>query len=83
MRYFVQLNELNICNGTQQSVKEVIGEKTVEVTENIETIPLDWYMFRKYENGQWSEELFKSETNTEPTLEDKINFLYYREKGLI
>lgn len=57
MIYLAELNEFNICIGTK-TVKGMINDgKHVEITEP----NFDFYVYRKYEDGVWSEEKFLPE----------------------
>ena len=54
MIYLAELNENNICIGVK-TVKSFIDDgKHVEIPAS----DFDYYSYRKYENGQWSEEKF-------------------------
>lgn len=52
---YVELNENNICIG----VKVVSGEINLSNHIPIETADFDYYVWRKYENGEWSEQKFE------------------------
>lgn len=49
-----ELNENNICKGVKQVLEMINDGHHVE----IENYDFDYYVYRKYENGQWSEEKF-------------------------
>lgn len=48
------LNENNICIGVQQTTSVIDDGKHVE----IESFDAEYYLYRKYENGQWSDEKY-------------------------
>jgi hypothetical protein len=52
------INENNICIGVQQALSMIDDGRHVE----IENYDFDYYVYRKYENGQWSEEKFLPES---------------------
>lgn len=57
MKHLAELNEFNICIGTK-TVKNMINDgRHVEIPEP----DFDYYVYRKYENGQWSDEKFLPE----------------------
>ncbi|GIO63586.1 hypothetical protein [Paenibacillus cineris] len=51
------LNDNNICIGVQQALGMIDDGKHVEIDTN----DFDYYVYRKYENGQWSEEKYVPE----------------------
>lgn len=53
MFFYAEINEQNICTG----VKAVPEEMHFDNHIPIESMDFD-YMWKKYENGQWSEEQF-------------------------
>lgn len=53
------LNENNVCVGVQQTTSVIDDGKHVE----IESFDAEYYLYRKYENGQWSEEKFLPEVS--------------------
>lgn len=57
MYYYAQLNENNICTGVSQLSGEVIQDKLI----SIENMSAD-YLWRKYENGQWSAEKYEPQS---------------------
>jgi len=68
-RHFALLNDENICFAILSSVKEPEQGNFVEV----ETNDLSVYEYRKYENGQWSEEkYFPPEPEPQPTIEELV-----------
>lgn len=63
MRYYAMIDDENKCVGTQQSDRDVLSNKVVEITHAVNIgIPLDDFLFRKYEGGAWSETKFDPET---------------------
>lgn len=54
MKCYAQLNENNICIGVSQLSGEVIQGNMIELP----SISMD-YMWKKYENNQWSTEKFE------------------------
>ncbi|NLD18510.1 MAG: hypothetical protein GX666_13180 [Tissierellia bacterium] len=54
MYFYAQLNEHNICTGVSQLSGEITANNMIPITEM--NVDLLW---RKYENGQWSEEKFE------------------------
>lgn len=55
--YYAQLNENNICIGVSQLSGEVDGINMISIS----SMDTD-YIWRKYENGQWSEEKFEPQS---------------------
>ena len=53
MIYYAQLNENNVCIGISSLSGEVNAPNMIQIPEYSED-----YLYRKYENGQWSEEKF-------------------------
>lgn len=54
MIYYAELNENNICIGVK-TVKDVIEDsRHIEIPQP----DFDYYVWRKYENEQWSEEKY-------------------------
>ena len=73
----VELNENNIAIGLKMVKSEINDHRHVRVDEMDEDI-----LWRKYENGQWSDEKFPTEDSEQGmTLGDKVNYLYYKEMG--
>lgn len=64
MFYYAQLNEENICI----SISGYGSEMDHEILIAIESENYD-YLWRKYENGEWSEEKFKPEPQPQPPSE--------------
>lgn len=62
LKYYATLNENNICIGTQSSSLEQ-PLNSVEITE--QEYKDNTYVYRKYENNQWSTEKFEP-TSTAP-----------------
>lgn len=62
MYCYAQLNENNICIG----ISQLSGEVQVENMVRIDTADTD-YLWRKYENGQWSAEKYEPETTASIT----------------
>ena len=56
---YAQLNENNICIG----VSQLLGENTSDNMILIEQVDSD-YLWRKYENDQWSVEKYESQSTT-------------------
>jgi hypothetical protein len=70
MNYYAQLNENNICIGISTLKTEMQADKLVKIPVYNED-----YMWRKYENGQWSDEKYlPSEPEPQPTIEEQILF---------
>lgn len=57
--YYAQLDENNICIGISMLKEEVNQPNMVKIPEYN-----DDYLYRKYENGFWSVEKIKPETNS-------------------
>lgn len=78
MKFYAQLNENNICTGVSQLSGEVSSDSMVEIE-----VVSDDYLWRKYENGQWSANKFEpspSPAALEPTnAEIKANQLVIME----
>ncbi|UZQ50613.1 hypothetical protein [Clostridium kluyveri] len=60
MKFYAQLNENNVCVGISQLNREVVKDNLIEISVFSED-----YMWKKYENGQWSTEKFEP-TSTAP-----------------
>jgi hypothetical protein len=54
MNIYAQLNENKICTGISELSGEVIQENMIEIPSFS-----DSYMWKKYENSQWSTEKFE------------------------
>lgn len=54
MKFYAQLNENSICIGISQLSGEVIQDDMIEISTND-----DSYMWKKYENGVWSDGTFE------------------------
>lgn len=54
MKFYAQLNENNICTGISQLSGEVNQSNMVEIPDFGSE-----YMWKKYQNNQWSEEKFE------------------------
>lgn len=69
--YYVIINNDNVCIGNQQSPGVISASNYIDVTEPVVQgiHALDWYMWRKYENGEWSSETYEPEP--EPVQEYK------------
>ncbi|MYX18869.1 hypothetical protein GTY77_02085 [Streptomyces sp. SID8380] len=52
--FLAQLNDNNICYGIMQTDSYINDGRHVE----IDRLDFDYYGYRKYENGQWSEEKY-------------------------
>lgn len=73
---YAQLNDENICIGISQLTGEVEVENMVQIEDFNED-----YLWRKYENGQWSEEKFYPpvpEPEPKPAIEDFLLDLDFR-----
>ena len=79
MRYYITLNEERICIGYQTSDREIIADNVIEVTGAVTagTVTPDWFLWRKYENGAWSQETYEPAPPPVPpvSLEDRIRVL--------
>lgn len=75
-----ELNLDNVCINVLQLKDVNFSDKYVEIDSFDEDL-----LFRKYENGQWSEEKFlpTEPEPQEPSTEDKINYIYYKQMGVI
>lgn len=62
MYFYAQLNENNICIGVSQLSGEVDAPNMVRIP----SFDPD-YIWRKYEDGQWTEEKFEPETTAPVT----------------
>jgi hypothetical protein len=69
MYNYAQLNDVNICIGVSRLKGQVEDEKAIGIPTYSED-----YIFRKYENGVWSEEKFLpvGETPGEDTIDTKL-----------
>lgn len=81
---YAQLNENAICIGVSMLANRVTDAHMIEIDNLAED-----FMWRKYKNGEWSEEKFLPAEAIDPqetngtTLEDKINYIYYKQMGVI
>lgn len=57
MKFYAQINENSICVGVSQLSGEVIADNMIE----IDSADTD-YLWRKYENGAWSNEKFEPQS---------------------
>lgn len=73
MKIYAQINEDKICIGVSQLSSEVIRGNMIEIPSSD-----DDYLWRKYENGNWSDEKFEPvpEPSDQPTTEEMINATY-------
>ncbi len=55
--FYAQLNENNICIGISQLSGEIIHDNMIPIIEFSE-----YYIWRKYENGEWGEEKYEPES---------------------
>lgn len=53
MFYYAQLNDDNVCIGVSSLSGEVDVDNMIRIDSNSED-----YFYRKYENGEWSEEKY-------------------------
>ena len=67
MYIYAQLNENNICIGVSQLSGEVDAPNMVSIPEFTED-----YIWRKYEDGEWSEEKFEPQTTAPLTEFEKL-----------
>ena len=67
MFIYAQLNENKICIG----ISSLSGEATADNMVKVDSFSED-FIWRKYENGQWSEEKFLPQPNINPTIEEQI-----------
>ena len=58
MIHLAELNQNNICIGVKTTKSYINDGKHVEIPEP----NFDYYVWRKYENGQWSTEKYEPET---------------------
>jgi len=58
MIHLAELNKNNICIGVKTVLHMIDDGKHVEIPEP----NFDYYVWRKYENGQWSTEKYEPET---------------------
>lgn len=58
MVYLAQLNENDVCIGIKQTIEMINDGKHVVIDSYN-----DDYMYRKYENGQWSTEKYIPDSN--------------------
>ena len=58
MIHLAELNQSNICIGVKTTKSYINDGKHVEIPEP----NFDYYVWRKYENGQWSTEKYEPET---------------------
>jgi len=58
MIHLAELNQNNICIGVKTTKSHINDGKHVEIPEP----NFDYYVWRKYENGQWSTEKYEPET---------------------
>ena len=58
MIHLVELNENNICIGVKTVLHMIDDGKHVEIPEP----NFDYYVWRKYENGEWSTEKYEPES---------------------
>lgn len=79
--YLAQIDENDLCVGLKQ-VNEFIDDGFhIEV----ESLNQD-YLYRIYKDGEWLKEKHfpeQEESEVVVSLEDKINYLYYKERGLL
>lgn len=59
------LNDDNICTGYKNVMKMINDGKHIEIDN-------EDYLFRKYENGRWSEEKFYPVVEPQTTLDEQI-----------
>ncbi|MBU5486457.1 hypothetical protein KQI86_19330 [Clostridium sp. MSJ-11] len=65
---YAQLNENNVCIGISQLSGKIEDSKVVEIA----TADFEYYIWRKYENGEWSTEKFEPETTSPLTEFEKL-----------
>lgn len=70
MFVYATLDDSSICDGISILSGEVIQDNMI----SIENDNLEYYIWRKYENGQWSEEKYEPETisSEEITLLERV-----------
>lgn len=84
MKYYAQLNENNICIGISMVKNEVNNSNMIEIENYNED-----YLFKKYENGQWSAEKYipqETQPNNETQLdriENTLDLLLLKQEGII
>lgn len=71
MIHLAELNENGICISVKTTKNMIDDGRHVE----IETPDFDYYVWRKYENGQWSQEKYPPETESAETIEEKLDRL--------
>lgn len=67
--YLAEINEENICIGVKQVNDYINDGKHIK----IDGLDRD-YLWRKYEDGDWSEEKYFPDVNEPPSLEEEILF---------
>lgn len=70
MFYYAQINESGICIGISSLNQEINNPEMIM----IESYNVD-YLWRKYENEQWSKEKYEPIVEKVPTTDEKINEL--------
>lgn len=68
MIHLAELNENGICISVKTTKNMIDDGRHVE----IETPDFDYYVWRKYENGQWSQEKYPPEPPLQETVEEKL-----------
>lgn len=57
MKCYAQINENNICIGISQLAGEVVQDNMIEIP----TVDMS-YLWKKHENGSWSNETYEPES---------------------
>lgn len=67
-----------------------VAETSAIYNQHLENPPINYILvqdtsmlWHKYENGIWSTESYEPIVTPQPTLEDKVNYLYYKSMGVI
>ena len=66
-KYYAELNESNICIAISQLSGAVEQSNMIEIPSADEH-----YRWRKYENGEWSEEKFLPQLEPQVTIDEQI-----------
>ncbi|GAB4073241.1 hypothetical protein GCM10028778_08000 [Barrientosiimonas marina] len=78
--FLAVLSDENVCEGVKQTKDFIDDGYHVEIDEMDDDL-----IGRKYKDGRWSDEKVEDDTeeDDEPSLEDKVNLLYYKSKGML
>lgn len=78
MYFLAELNDVNICISIK-ATKDIIDNKKHVIIESMNN-DLLW---RKYEDGKWSDEKHLPAPELQLSIEDKINYIYYKQMEVI